>query len=297
MAAPIILKTAVGAKAWRQPLEQAAAKQARSFVLEFEDVAPIFRAFAPMAREQAFDVSEMAIVTALQAIAYGKPIVILPVTLFARFQHHTLIGRAHDRPSSPDGLRDKRVAVRAYSQTTGMWIRGILQNEYGVKPDSMKWITQEGAHVSEYKDPPWVERTDPKHKLTDLLRGKQADAAIFGNDLPDDPEFAPIIDRPKEAAQAWYEKHRVVPVNHLVVVRRDLVNNHPDVLRELWSVLQAARPAQAGAIDMMPIGIEAMRPAVELALRYCEQQELLPRKLRVDEAFADAARLLGSQPA
>ena len=129
MAERIELKTAVGAKAWRQPLEQAA-KQAKSFALEFEDIEPIHRAFAPMAREQKFDVSEMAIVTAIMAFAYGKPLVILPVTLAARFQHHTLIGRAKDRPASPGGLRGHRVAVRAYSQTTGAWVRGILQNDY-----------------------------------------------------------------------------------------------------------------------------------------------------------------------
>src|SRR5579859_214349 len=158
--------------------------QAKGFALDFEDVEPIHRAFAPMAREQKFDVSEMAIVTAIMALAYGKPLVILPVTLAARFQHHTMIGRAKDRPATPEGMRGRRVAVRAYSQTTGVWIRGILQNDYGVAPDAMKWVTQEGAHVSEYKDPPWVERTDPKHKLTDLLAGGEVDAAIFGNDLP-----------------------------------------------------------------------------------------------------------------
>ena len=244
MAERIELKTAVGAKAWRQPLEQAA-KQAKSFALEFEDIEPIHRAFAPMAREQKFDVSEMAIVTAIMAFAYGKPLVILPVTLAARFQHHTLIGRAKDRPVSPGGLRGHRVAVRAYSQTTGAWVRGILQNDYGVPADSMTWVTQEGAHVAEYKDPAWVERTDPKHKLTDMLKSGQVDAAIFGNDLPDDPEFAPVIDKPHEAAQAWYAKHRLVPVNHLMVVRRDVAKNHPDAVRELWSVLESARPKQA----------------------------------------------------
>ena len=284
----VVLKTAVGAKAWRRPLEQAA-KQAKTFALEFEDVEPIHRAFAPMVREQKFDVSEMAIVTAIMAFAYEKPLVILPVTLAARFQHHTLIGRAKDRPASPGGLRGHRVAVRAYSQTTGAWVRGILQNDYGVPPDAMTWVTQEGAHVAEYKDPAWVERTDPRHKLTDMLKSGQVDAAVFGMDLPDDQEFAPVIDKPHEAAQAWYARHRLVPVNHLMVVRRDVATNHPNVMRELWGVLESARPKQAGAIDMFPIGVAAIRPAVELLLRYCEQQSLLPRKIHADDIFAEAA--------
>lgn len=283
----IELKTAVGARAWRESLEKAA-RNARSFALRFEEVSPIHRAFAPMAREQRFDVSEMAIVTALQAFAYGKPLVILPVTLAARFQHGNLIGRTKDRPSGPEGLRGRRIGVRAYTQTTGVWVRGILQNEYGLACDEMRWVTQEGAHVDEYRDPPWVERTDPKGKLPDLLGDGEIDAAILGNDLPDDPQFAPIIGNATEAAQAWFAKHRVVPVNHLMVVRRDVAARHPEALRELWQVLQAARPAPKGAIDMLPIGVEAIGPALALLLHYCEQQSLLPRKIDPAEIFAEA---------
>src|SRR5579859_3465391 len=201
MAGRIQLKTAIGARGWRERLEQVAG-QAQSFALSFEEVTPIHRAFAPMAVEQRFDISEMAIVTALQAFAYRKPLVILPVTLAARFQHGNLIGRRKDHPASPDGLRGARIGVRAYTQTTGVWVRGILQNDYGLAPDSVRWVTQEGAHVHEYRDTPWVERTDPKQKLPDLLRNAQIDAAILGNDLPDDPQFAPLIDQPSEAAQA-----------------------------------------------------------------------------------------------
>lgn len=291
MAGRIELKTAIGARAWRQRLEEAA-KQAKSFALKFEEVEPIHRAFAPMAREQKFDVSEMAIVTALQAFAYRKPLVILPVTLAARFQQRNLIGRTKDRPASPDGLRGKRIGVRAYSQTTGVWVRGILQNEYGVAPDSVRWVTQEGAHVEEYRDPAWVERTDPKKKLPDMLRNGEVDGAILGNDLPDDPEFASIIEKPSEAAQAWYAKHRVVPVNHLLVVRQDIVRSRPDVVKELWQVVKTAKPSQDGAIDMLPIGVDAIRPALETLLSYCEQQSLLPRKFHPDEVFAEALPFL-----
>lgn len=288
MAERVELTTAIGARAWRERLEQAA-KAARNFALRFEDVTPIHRAFAPMARQQKFDVSEMAIVTAIQAFAYRKPLVILPVTLAARFQHGCLIGRAKDRPAPPDGLRGRRIGVRAYTQTTGTWVRGILQNDYGLPPDCVRWVTQEGAHVEEYRDPAWVERTDPKLKLPDLLRDGKIDAAILGNDLPDDPEFAPIVDKPSEAGQAWFARHRVVPINHLLVVRRDLARDHPDALKELCDVIKAARPRPTGAIDMLPIGIDAIRPSLELVLRYCDQQSLLPRKIDPAEMFAEAA--------
>ena len=86
----------------------------------------INRAFAPMVRDGRFDVSEMAIATFLQARAYGKPLVLLPVTLAARFQQSALLCRAKSRIEGAEDLPGCRVGVRAYSQTTGMWLRGIL---------------------------------------------------------------------------------------------------------------------------------------------------------------------------
>src|SRR6266568_3963678 len=172
------LKTVIGARPWREALERSG-RQAQSFTLAFEEVSPIHRAFAPMAREQKFDVSEMAIVTAIEAFAFGKPLLIMPVTLAARFQHGCLIGRSDDLPASPAGLRGRLLCVRAYTQTTGVWVQGILQNDYGVPPESIRWITQEGAHVLEYADPAWVERTGSDDKLPDLLRRKEIDAAIL----------------------------------------------------------------------------------------------------------------------
>ena len=94
----------------------------------------INRAFAPMVREQLFDVSEMAIATFLQAKAYGKPLVLLPVVLAARFQESALLCRADSDIRRPADLVGRRVGVRAYSQTTGVWLRGILADAYGVRP-------------------------------------------------------------------------------------------------------------------------------------------------------------------
>ena len=292
MSNTIDLTTVIGARPWREALEMAG-RHARNFTLAFREVTPIHRAFAPMAREQAFDVSEMAVVTAIQAFAFGKPLIILPVTLAARFQHGCLIGRSRDLPASPADLRGRRVGVRAYSQTTGTWVRGILQNDYAVAPESIRWITQEGAHVAEYADPPWVERTGSDDKLPDMLRRKEIDAAILGNDLPDDPDFAPVIDKPAQAAQAWFAKHRVVPINHMLVVRQEIASRHPAVVRELWAAIgEARRSLPAATTDMYPLGIETVRPALDVILSWCEQQSLLPRRVRSDEIFAQAEPFL-----
>jgi 4,5-dihydroxyphthalate decarboxylase len=285
------LITAIGAPAWRDGLERVQ-NNATSFKLSFAEVSPIHRAFAPAVRDQAFDISELAIVTALQAFAYGKPLIILPVAMAARFQQGCLIARRSERPAVAD-LRGRCVGVRAYTQTTGVWLRGILQNDYGVPPEQIRWLTQEGAHVAEYTDPPWVEKAPGQASLLELLRNGHIDAAILGNDLPDDPDFVPVISDPQGAARAWYATHRVVPINHVLVVRKDIAVAHPQAIRDLWRVVVDVRPPQSGAYDMAPIGVEAHRRPLEMLLTYCEQQRLLPRKLDVDSIFADAVALLG----
>ena len=288
----LTLTAAIGSRVWRNNLELAQA-EAETFQLAFADVSPIHRAFAPMAREQKFDVSEMAIVTALQAIAYGKPLLILPVTLAARFQHGCLITRKSDVPLTPENLHGRRIGVRAFTQTTGVWLRGILQNDYGVPPDTIRWVTQEGAHLAEYSDPSWVERAPSGRTLADLLRSGDIDAAIFGNDLPDDPDFVPVIAAPHEAVRAWYDKHGVVPVNHMMVVRKDVASAHPATIRDLWQALRRAKPVAPDRPDMAAIGIAANRASLAMILHYCEQQKLLPCPMTVDDIFDDAFAVLG----
>ena len=288
----LTLIAAIGSRAWRNNLEVAQA-EAEAFQLAFADVSPIHRAFAPMAREQKFDVSEMAIVTALQAIAYGKPLLILPVTLAARFQHGCLITRKSGAPLTPESLPGRRIGVRAFTQTTGVWLRGILQNDYGVPPDSIRWVTQEGAHLAEYRDPPWVEEAPSGSTLADLLRSGDIDAAIFGNDLPDDPDFVPVIAAPRGAASIWYDRHGVVPVNHMMVVRKDVASAHPAAIRDLWQIIHRAKPVATEGPDMTAIGIAANRRALEMILHYCEQQKLLPHAMTVDDIFDDAVSVLG----
>ena len=287
----ITLSTAIGSSAWRKGLELAQA-DARQFTLNFVDVSPIHRAFAPMAREQKFDVSEMAIVTALQALAYGKPLILLPVTLAARFQHGCLITRKSETDLTPRQLAGRRVGVRAYTQTTGVWLRGILENDYGVPANAVHWVTQEDAHVTEYRDPSWVERAAPGRSLVDLLRSGDIDAAILGNDLPDDPDFIPVISNPRDTAKTWYETHKVVPINHMLVVRKDIASAHPEAIRELWQMIHRAKPQASQGPDMAAIGIAANFPALAMILKYCEQQKLLPRTMSVHEIFADTVELL-----
>lgn len=264
--------------------------QVASTRLRFDlaDVSPISRAFAPMVREERFDVSEMAIATFLQARAWGKPLVLLPVTLAARFQESALLCRTESDLRGPAGLTGRRVGVRAYSQTTGMWLRGILAADHGVPPDTVRWTTFEDAHVAEFSDPPWAERAPPGADMMAMLRAGDLDAVIVGNDTPADPGLRTVFPDPAAAGEAFWRRHGFVPVNHLLTVRRTLADTRPDLVAELLRMFHAAKaaaPAPSGKRDTLPMGRAALRPAIALALRYSAGQGLLPRPLDAAEVW------------
>jgi 4,5-dihydroxyphthalate decarboxylase len=264
--------------------------------LDFVDVKPTHLAFKPMVRELAYDVCEMAIVTFLMAKAYGKPLALLPAVMVGRFQHHCMLYNAERGPLTPQTLAGRRVGVRAYSQTTGVWLRGILANDYGVDLDSVRWVTFEDAHVAEYRDPPRIERAAAGKDMHAMLLAGEIDAAIYGVEVPAGPHLKSVIPEPEAAAQAWYRKHGVAPVNHLVVVKTDLVRTQPHVVAEVCRLLAAAKraaPVPAG-IDPAPFGIAANRPALELIVDYCLQQRMIPRRFSVDELFAEAEELIAA---
>ena len=248
--------------------------------LDQAEVKPISRAFAPMVREGRFDVSEMAIVTFLMAKAWGKPLVLLPVVLAARFQEAALICRADSPIRGPEDLRGRRVGVRAYSQTTGVWLRGRIEEAHGVRSEEIRWVTFEDAHLAEYREPPWAERAAPGQDMLAMLLAGELDAAIFGNDVPVDAGLRTVFADPAAAGQAFLAAHGFVPVNHLVVVQAGLARERPDLVAELVRMFHAAAGEAA-----LPRGRAALDPAVALAIRYALAQGLLPREMSVDEAW------------
>jgi 4,5-dihydroxyphthalate decarboxylase len=262
--------------------------------LDFVDVKPTHLAFKPMVRELAYDVCEMAIVTFLMAKAYGKPLALLPAVMVGRFQHHCMLYNAERGPLTPQTLAGRRVGVRAYSQTTGVWLRGILANDYGLDLDSVRWVTFEDAHVAEYRDPPQIERAAAGKDMHAMLLAGEIDAAIYGVEVPAGPRLKSVIPEPEAAAQAWHRKHGVAPVNHLVVVKTDLVRTQPHVVAEVCRLLSAAKRAAPAAtgIDPAPFGIAANRPALELIVDYCLQQRMIPRRFSVDELFAEVEEVV-----
>src|SRR5580693_2291416 len=124
----------------------------------YADVKTANKLFKAFVREQKFDLAELAIVTFLQAKAYGKPYILMPAVVVARGQHHTIFYNPERGCLNPGDLNGRKVGVRAYSQTTGAWVRGFLEEDYGVDFQRVQWITFEDPHVAEFIDPPWVQR-------------------------------------------------------------------------------------------------------------------------------------------
>ena len=236
-------------------------------------VKPISRAFAPMVREARYDVSEMAIATVLMAKAAGIPIVLLPVVMAARFQEGALLCRAEAPIHGPADLAGKRVGVRAYSQTTGMWLRGVLADAHGVTAKSIAWTTFEDAHVPGFTDPPFAKRAAPGADMTAMLREGALDAAIFGNDLPAGDDLRPVFPDVAAAGRDFQARFGFVPVNHLVVVTAEVAQDAA-VVAELLRIFGAATTTR-----------EALAPVIDLASRWCAAQGLIPRPLTLEEAW------------
>jgi len=256
--------------------------------LDFVEVKPMHTAFKPMVREHAYDASEMALVTYLQAKEHSKGLTLLPAAMLARFQHHTMLYNSERGRLTPADLTGKRIGVRSYSQTTAGWVRGILQNDYGADLSAVQWVTFEDGHVAEAKDPPGVIRADNNKSsgkdITQMLLDGELDAAIYGAAMPDDPRLQSVIANPEAEAKLWFAKHGLVPVNHMVVVTDELARARPAAIAELYRLLEAGWIA-AGRVATTPFGRDANRPCLELLISYCLQQRLISRRLTADELW------------
>jgi 4,5-dihydroxyphthalate decarboxylase len=263
--------------------------------LDFADVKVLNTAFKPLVREAKFDVGELAIVTYLQARNYGKPYVLIPATVLGRGQHHTIAYNPQRGALSAHDLTGKRVGVRAYTQTTGAWVRGFLSDDYGVDPTKIHWVTFEDPHLAEYRDPDFVVRAPEGTTLVQMLLDGELDAAIVGDKLPD-PRLAPLIPNADEAAQKWAETHGGVPINHMMVIRNSISKFRPDLVREIYRMLRESRravpPPEGSLVDPWRFGVDANRASLEIIIDCSFRQKLISRMFSVDELFDDCTRTL-----
>lgn len=245
--------------------------------------------FKPMVRDNAFQAGELAINTFLQAKAYGKPWTLLPAPVVGRFQHHCIGFNKEFGQLNPKDIEGRKVGVRTYAQTTGLWVRGILQHEYGVDLDKVTWMTVDESHLAEYQDPPNCQRLPKGSKIAEMMLKGELAAAILGNDMPDDPRVARLVPDPHNAAKAWYAREGVVPINHMFVVHEEIAKKRPDVVREIYRMIKESRAlAPAEALQTFPpLGLEANRKGLEMAIQWSYEQKIIPKMMKVDDLFDD----------
>ena len=313
MNTPLVLRTVIGKYDHVGPLKDGSVSSDR-LRLDFVEVDPLNGAFRRMVRDFEFDICEMALTTHALAHAFGKKITALPVILYRGFHHGTIVCAKDAKLKGPEDLQGGRIAVRAYSQTSGVWVRGILAHEYGLDLDKVTWVTLEDAHVAEYRDPPNVERAPEGASLKSLLRSGDVQAVIgFRN--ADPAEIRPVIDDPDAAAASWYRKTGVYPGNHAVSVKDELLAEHSWLAGELTALFAKAKarayelkrampvtpPADTAkgrlmalvGEDAFPYGMRANRASTEMLLAFSAEQKLIPRAYRVEELF-DAGSIASS---
>lgn len=262
--------------------------------LEFADVDTAQKAFKDVVRREKYDVAELAIITYLQAWEAGKRYLLLPFVMNGNFHHKSLVVR-DDVTFGPQDLAGKTVAMRAYTQTTPTWVRGILGDEYGIRLQDVRWLSQEEAHVDGFVEPAWVTRMQSDLSLEAMLRAGEVDAIIAGGGLSGEPGIRPLIPSPAQAANAWHARTGVVPINHVVTIRETIADARPDLVREVFRLLCDARASTgtpADGPDLQPVGFDELASSLEMAIRFAHEQALIRKRYTVDELYGSVRRAL-----
>ncbi len=254
------------------------------------DMAPVAVPATAFARTVAmeFDVSELSLITFLQAKTAGRKLVLLPAVNLSRFQHPFLMYDSKRGQMKPKDLEGARVGVRLYTATTPSWLRGILADDYGVDVSKIKWFAWQKPNVPEWRDPPNVTMI-PMQDLKEMLFKGEVDA--IQADPIDDPRIKTVIPNPEAAAREWQKKHGgAIQINHMVVVKEDLTRSDPAAVREVWRMMRdskAAAKEKPADAAFTPFGLEANRHNVEIVIDYAFRTGMVPRRFSVDELFND----------
>jgi 4,5-dihydroxyphthalate decarboxylase len=255
--------------------------------LKFREFKKLVDGFRYMVREGDLDVSELAVASHILAFRFDKPIVGIAIPLWSRLPHTNLVCPVASDLRGPKDMEGKKVGVRAYGQTSGVWVRGILETEYDVDLNRIHWVTMEDAHLAEYVDPPTATRsTSPKDLRQQMMDGELV--AIMGERVVDPAGVRTVIPDAEAAARKWVETSGIVPVNHVLTVQKQLVAEHPWLPQELMRMFEEARKiseAEGGIEQPPPYGLENNRRSLQMAIDFAARQQLVPRAYGVDELF------------
>ena len=281
--------------------------QPKGFEFDWVEVDPLIAAFRRMVRGYEFDICELAITTYMCAKAHKKEFTAIPVFIVRAFHHGAILVNKNAGIKSPKDLEGKRVGVnRGYTVTTGVWARGILQDEYGVDLSKVNWVLSGDEHVAEYKAPSNVVPIEAGKKMEDMLVSGELVAAIGVS--VDHPDIVPLIPDAEEAGFASLARSGHYPINHLVVIRNELLEANPGLATDVFNAFAQAKqmyveqlkagnvPLKGDALmhkrvmditggDPMPYGIEPNRAVIENLISHAKKQGILGGSERIEDLF------------
>ena len=291
---------------------------------EIVTIRPQVAAYRRMVRNLEFDVCDLPATTYVIARAYGAPFVALPIFVLRRFHHAGLLVRPDAGIGAPKDLEGRKVGVRAYSVTTGVWTRAILVSEFGLDSSRVTWVVDDEEHVTQLELPTNVIRVPHGRSLADMMADGELAAAFAGNagigrvGSPTDgwkPVVAEYPDLFPNAAQLeseWHRRTGIYPLHGTIVVKDSVLAAHPWVARSLvsafsrakeeWLARLDARPLEDASDrkyaalrrivgdDPLPYGIEANLPTIQALEDACFKQGLTPRRLSIEDLFLEPER-------
>jgi 4,5-dihydroxyphthalate decarboxylase len=284
------------------------------FEFDFIEFPVLVDGFRRMVRELEFDICEMAITTYLCAKAHGVKFTAIPVFLVRAFHHGAILVNSKAGIRSPKDLEGKRVGVnRGYTVTTGVWARAVLQREYGVDLSKITWVLSGDEHVAEYRAPANVVPMDKGRTMAEHLIAGELAAAI-GVEVRH-PDIQPLIPNAEEAGLKALAEHGYYPINHLIVIRDELLAEQPGLATEVFNAfaaskrlyldaLKSGRIAQPDAADRLhlrvmestgdplPYGIAPNRAMIEMLIENAVSQGIIPERPEIESLFDPETRSL-----
>jgi len=233
-----ILKTAIANYGHTKRLKEKTISSDK-FDMEHVEITPVPMIFRRMVRELEFDVAEMALSTYICAKHYEKPFTALPIFLTRSFYHSGIVCHSKSRIEAPDQLAGKKIGVRSYTLTPGVWTRGLLQTEYGLDLNSVTWVLSGDEHVLEYEAPRNV-ISSPNDDLAQMLLSREVDAVIGAGPISS-TDVVHLFENASELDARWFKKTSIYPISHLLVVSDQKLEEDNELGADIYALYKKAK--------------------------------------------------------
>jgi len=256
------------------------------------------------------DGGELSISSYILARLRGVPLLALPVFLSRRFRLRCMYCRAGSSLHDPSELAGKSATVHRYNATTPVWLKGILQNEFGVKPSDIEWHVAEPDIAEESLRPPpsevrvrFIPPPRTREHAVELVEQGQIEAALEPYHLHDNPKMRYLMRDFRQAERDYFRRTGAYTLNHLFVLREEIAKAHPPVVANLFSALKQANSLadryydenqrHEAAWEREVMGEDFLyslkngcaRRSLETLMEYQVQQGILDVKPKIDDLF------------